>query len=94
MILSDSVRLETKLGELIAEVPAHVGVQVTAARLSVDNRRVIMTQDLTVILPAGTPWDEGVQIRWRGDLYSADSKPVVARRRGRDHHLTVKVTRQ
>lgn len=71
----------------IPGVPAEV-VFVTVASIQTATRNALVEELRAVIPPMDfdPAWN---RLRWRGKLYSTDAPPMIRRRNGADHHLTI-----
>lgn len=74
------------------EVTFAAHVEPDQTREVLDNRDVTVT-GLRAILPAATDFDATDRARWNGDVYEVDGDIERWRRRGRDHHVEVRLTR-
>ena len=77
------------LPTVVATVPAYVGY-VTVDR-DIDPGVNALIEELRAIVRA-IPFDPNAnRLRWRGQMYTNDGPPMVRRRNGVDHHLTIRL---
>ena len=96
MILHDTVELLSGRGEVMMTVKAHIG-QAVETELNRDYPGQVIISDALQMIIKATPLAtqlavQGRRYRWRGQLY-VGKEPVVRRRRGKDHHYTIELTR-
>lgn len=80
---------------VVKVVPAYVSTVVSAILSTPDQPgRVVMTESLRAVVDADAGFDPNVhQILWDGIRYRADGLPIVRKRRGIPHHVTIPLTR-
>ena len=68
-------------------VPAEV-VFTTVATYNDDGRNALIEELRAVVEPMDFDpvWN---RLRWRGEVYMTDGPPMIRRRNGTDHHLTI-----
>lgn len=91
MRLDDRVTVKSGDGKTTyVELDAQVGHASTGVAASgVD---MVTVQELRAIVPVWSGLDYTTQrVEWRGQVYAIDGAPMVARRHGRDHHLTLRL---
>lgn len=75
-----------------AVLPAHVGHSSVMAA-DEPGAAVQVVEELRAIIEPW-PWDHTThRARWRGVEYRDDGPPMVRRKRGRDHHFTIRLKR-
>lgn len=72
---------------VVTELPAQVSYA-TVANVTTDGRNALIEELRAIVEPY--PFDPLVhRLRWRGQMYTTDGPPMVRRRNGEDHHLTI-----
>ena len=75
-----------------AELPAEVAYTTVALNTEGGTRTQLVEQLRAITEPFDyTPGTQ--RIRWRGEDYTNDGPPMVRRRNGSDHHLTIPLQR-
>jgi hypothetical protein len=91
VILRDSIEVLDDNGNTIATLSCHVSVERTEATFSAEFGQILLSEELALMVKPTAYATPNRLWRWRGKVYRSDGEPKVRRRRGRDHHYTIRI---
>lgn len=92
MILQDTVEILSSRDEVMATLKCHVGQSIKTQLNRDFPGQISVVDTLQLIIKPHFLATNGMIYRWRGAKYTGKT-PTVRRRRGRDHHYTIELTR-
>lgn len=94
MRLHDSIEVLDAQGNVVSELPCHISMDKTQAEIDLDiGQQYVLTEIMSVILLPTEYATPGRRWRWRERDYIQRADPRVRRRKGKDHHYTIELTR-
>jgi hypothetical protein len=81
-------------GEPATEIECMAGQGTSQANFEPEFGQVILTEELHVLMEPTVYATPGRRWQWRGENYVSPEPPIIRRKRGEDHHYTVKMTRE
>lgn len=93
MRLHDKIEVLGTDGSVVAELPCHVTMDKVEAEYNSDMQQHVLVEATTVIVKPTQYATPNRRWRWRGRTYIQPADPRVRRRRNRDHHYSIELTR-